>query len=53
MSFSFNNTFQENTYKTLQNVDKKKTYQENDIPVKIIKSDNDLFSYFKHQNFNN
>ena len=40
MSFSFNHTTQEKTYKTLQNLDKKKTCQENDIPVKIIKPHN-------------
>ena len=37
MSFSFNYTTQEKTYKTLQNLDKKKTCHENDIPVKIAK----------------
>ena len=34
MSFSFSYTTQEKKYKTLQNLDKKKTCQENDIPVK-------------------
>ena len=53
MSFSFDYTTQEKTYKALQNLDKKKTWQENDIPVKIIKSHNDIFSYFTHHNFNN
>ena len=42
MSFSFSYTTQENVYKALQNLDKKKTCQENDIPVKIIKSHNDI-----------
>ena len=50
MSFSFGYTTQEKTYKALQNLDKKKTWQENDIPVKIIKSHNDIFSYFTHHN---
>ena len=36
MSFSFNYTTQEKMFKTLQNLYKKKTCQENDIPVKII-----------------
>ena len=53
MSFSFNYTTQEKTYKTLQNLDKQKTSQENDILVKIIKSRNDIFFYFIHHNFNN
>ena len=52
MSFSFNYNTQEKTYKTLQNLDKKKTCQKNDIPMKIIKSHNDIFSYFIHHNFN-
>ena len=51
MSFSFGYT-KEKTYKALQNLDKK-TCQENDIPVKIIKSHKDMFSYFIHHNFNN
>ena len=53
MSFSFGYTTQEKTYKALQNLDKKKTCQENDIPIKIIKSHKDIFSYFIHHNFNN
>ena len=53
MSFSFSYTTQVKTYKTLQNLDNKKTCQENDIPVKIIKSYYDIFSYFIHHNFNN
>ena len=53
ISFCFNYTTQEKTYKTLQNLDKRKTWQENDIPVKIIKSHNGIFSYFIHHNLNN
>ena len=53
MLFSFSYITQEKTYKTLQNLDKKKTCQENYIPVKIIKSHNNIFSYFVQQNFNN
>ena len=36
MSFSFGYATQEKTYMALQNLDKKKTCQENDITVKII-----------------
>ena len=46
MTFSFNYTAQEKVYQTRQNLDKKKTCQENDILVKIIKSHYDTFSYF-------
>ena len=35
MSFSFSYTTREKTYKTLQNLDKKKTCQEKDKPLKI------------------
>ena len=52
MSFSSGYTAQEKTYKTLQNLDKKKACQENDIPVKIIKSNKNIFSHFIHHNFN-
>ena len=37
MSFSFGYTTQEKNNKRLQSLDKKKTCQENDTPVKIIK----------------
>ena len=53
MFFSFSYTTQEKIYKVLQNLDKKKTCLENDIPLKIIKSHNDIFSCFIHHNFNN
>ena len=53
MPFSFSYNTQEKTYKILQNLDKRKTCQENGIPVKIIKLHNDIFSYFIHRNFNN
>ena len=53
MSFSFVYNTQEKTYKTLQNLDKKKTCHEKDIPVKTIKSQSDIFPYFIHHNFNN
>ena len=47
MSFSFGCTTRGKTYKAL------KTCQENDIPVKIIKSHKEIFSYFIHRNFSN
>ena len=53
MSFSFSYTTQEKIDKTLQKLDKKKTRQENDIYLKILKSHNDVFSYFIHHRFNN
>ena len=43
----------QDTYKTLQNLDKKKACQENGVPVKIIKSHNDIFFYFTLHNFSN
>ena len=46
MSFSFSYTTQEKNYKALQKLDKKKKCQENDFPVKIIKSHNDIFLTF-------
>ena len=53
LSFSLDYITQEKSDKALQNLDKKKICQENDIPVKIMKSHNDIFSYFIHHNFNN
>ena len=52
MSFSFGYTTQEKPYRARQNLEKKKICQENDIPVKILKSHKDIFSYFIHHNFN-
>ena len=37
----------------MQDLDRKKTCRENGIPVKIIKSHKDIFSYVIHHNFNN
>ena len=53
MLFSLTYTAEEKAYKTLQNLDKKKPCQENDIPVKIIKSNNDIFSFLIRHKFNN
>ena len=54
MSFSFSYTYysRKKTHKALQNLDKKKR-QKDDVPVKIIKSHNDIFSYIIHHNLNN
>ena len=52
MSFSFRYATQEKPYKVLQNLEKKNKTKENDIPVKTMKSHNDIFSYFIHK-FNN
>ena len=53
MWFSFSYTTQEKSYKTLKIFGKKETCQESDVPVKITKSHNGIFPYFKHHNFNN
>ena len=53
MSFSFSYTTQEKKYNALKNLDTKKICQENDIPMKTIKSHNDIFSYFIYHNFDN
>ena len=53
MSFSFGYTTHEKIYMTMQNLDMKKTCQENNIPVNIIKSHKDIFPYFIHHNFYN
>ena len=42
-----------NLINALQNLYKKIAYQESDILVKVIKRNNDLFSYFIHHGFNN
>ena len=39
--------------KEINNSDKRKAYQENGIPVKLVKSKRDVFSYFIYHNFNN
>ena len=53
ISLCFSCATQEKNYKTLQNLDKKKTCQKNDIPIKIMKTHDDIFSCFIHNNFNN
>ena len=44
LSFEFADT--PNISKYINKLGKKKTYQENDIPVKLVKSRKDLFSHF-------
>ena len=44
-------TIQEKTYNAMQNLNKKKARQENNILAKMIKSDDDIFSYFRHYLF--
>ena len=52
VSFSFNYTTQEKTYtRHCKTLIRKKTCQENDIPVKI--KSHVIFFYFIHHNFNN
>ena len=41
------------TSKEINKLDGKKACQEHDIPVKLIKSNKDLFSHFIYHNFNN
>ena len=53
MSFSFGYTTREKPYRARQNLEKKKICQENDIPVKILKSHKDIFSSFIRHNFSN
>ena len=37
----------------MNKLDEKKTCQEHELPVKLIKSNKDLFSHFIYHNFNN
>ena len=37
----------------IQSLNSRKTSQQNDIPVKILKEDSDICSYIVHHNFNN
>ena len=53
MSFSFEFVDKSNISKEINKLDSKKACQEHDIPVKLIKSNKDLFSHFIYHNFNN
>ena len=51
--FSFEFVDKPNISKEINKLDEKKACQEHDIPVKLIKSNKDLFSHFIYHNFNN
>ena len=43
----------QNQISKIQNLNSKKAMQQNDIPVKLLKENNDSFSYVIYRNFNN
>ena len=51
--FSFEFVDKPKISKEINKLDGKKTCQGHDIPVKLIKSNKDLFSHFIYHNFNN
>ena len=51
--FNFKFTSHEETEKEVNNLKIKKTSQKSDIPLKIIKKNVDIISYFLYHNFNN
>ena len=51
--FSFEFVDKPKIFKEINKLDEKKTCQEHDIPVKLIKSNKDLFSHFIYHNFSN
>ena len=51
--FSFEFVVKPNISKEINKLDEKKACQEHDVPVKLIKSNKDLFSHFIYHNFNN
>ena len=53
MSFSFSFVTKETILNELRKLNPKKTCQESDIPVKIIKENLDIVSNFVYNNFNN
>ena len=52
-SFGFDFTLYEETVKEVNNLKIRKVSQKTDIPVKIIKENTDIVSYFLYHNFNN
>ena len=52
-TFSFNFTSHDNAVKELNKLKSKKASQETDIPIKIVKENVDIISYFLYHNFNN
>ena len=51
MHFSFEFVDKPKMSKEIIELDMKKAFQEHDIPVKLIKSNKDLFSHFMYHNF--
>ena len=51
-TFNFKFTSHEETEKEVNNLKIKKASQKSDIPLKIIKENIDIISYFLHHNFN-
>ena len=52
-TFGFDFTSYEETVKEVNNIKIRKVSQKTDIPVKIIKENIDIASYFLYHNFNN
>ena len=52
-TFRFDFTSYEETVKEVNNIKIRKVSQKTDIPVKIIKENIDIASYFLYNNFNN
>ena len=52
LGFSFKYVIRNKIFKEMQNLDSKKTCQESDIPVKLIKN-LDVISPFVYNNYNN
>ena len=53
MSFSFSFVTKETILNELRTLNPNKACQESDIPVKIVKENLDIVSYFVYNNFNN
>ena len=53
MNFSFEFVNKTKISKEINKLDSKKACQEHDIPVKLIKSNKELFSHFIYHHFNN
>ena len=53
LCFSFEFIDKQKISKEINKLDEKKSCQEHDIPVKLIKWNKDLFSHFIYHNFNN
>ena len=53
LNFSFEFVHKPKISKKIKKLDSEKACQEQDIPVKLIKLNKDLFSHFIYRNFNN